>query len=416
MQNKNFWTKQNSMAYMPYPVAPVSSESKGALSGLTFTVKDMFDVAGYPTSAGNPTMLALSGIKTQSAEAVEKLLEAGAIFDGKVVTDELAFSVIGSNAHFGTPINGAAPDRFAGGSSSGSASSVSCGLCDFSLATDSGGSVRGPASQSGLYGIRPSFGRISLKGCLGLCPPFDTAGILARTYDVFEASCKILLGEDNQKFAESVKLMVPKDILEIFGEEVSQIFKPYLVRLEEKLGRSEKIKAYPRDPRAVLRAYQRLQAKAIWTHYGKFIEDYHPCLGPGVKERFAFAKSMADESLKEESAIQNEVRAHISRLLGDHGVLVLPTLPSESPKRDATEDELEAFRSKMSVSFCLGGLAGLPWITLPLMKMNGCPLGLSIVGPFGSDVWLLSLASQIVRHFQLNNSPYEGSLRENSVN
>lgn len=162
------WTRENSMAFMPYPYVELPHATEGVLSGLTFSVKDMFDVAGYPTGAGSPTMLALSGVKTRTARAVEQLLDAGARFVGKAVTDELAFSVIGENAHFGAPVNGAAPDRYAGGSSSGSASSVSCGLCDFSLGTDSGGSVRGPASQCGLFGIRPSFGRISLEGCWGL--------------------------------------------------------------------------------------------------------------------------------------------------------------------------------------------------------------------------------------------------------
>lgn len=116
---------------MPYPDCDVAHTEDGPLAGLTFSVKDMFDVAGFPTSAGSPTMLAVSGIKTTTARAVQQLLDAGARFIGKAVTDEFAFSVIGNNAHFGVPVNGAAPDRYAGGSSSGSASSVSCGLCDF---------------------------------------------------------------------------------------------------------------------------------------------------------------------------------------------------------------------------------------------------------------------------------------------
>lgn len=124
---------------MPYPDCDVPHAESGSLAGLTFSVKDMFDVAGFPTSAGSPAMLAASGIKTKTARAVQQLLDAGARFIGKAVTDELAFSVIGNNAHFGIPVNGAAPERYAGGSSSGSASSVSCGLCDFSLGTDSGG-------------------------------------------------------------------------------------------------------------------------------------------------------------------------------------------------------------------------------------------------------------------------------------
>lgn len=87
------WTKEKSGAYLPYPDVPLERTASGPLSGMCFTVKDMFDVAGYPTSAGSPTMLALSGIKTKSAAAVNMLLEAGARFDGKTVTDELAFFV-----------------------------------------------------------------------------------------------------------------------------------------------------------------------------------------------------------------------------------------------------------------------------------------------------------------------------------
>ena len=108
-------------AFMPYPESPVPNASTGPLSGLTFAVKDLFDVAGYPTSGGQPFVLAMSGIKTASAATVQTLLNAGARFAGKTVTDELAFSLNGQNAHFGSPINGAAPDRITGGSSSGSA-------------------------------------------------------------------------------------------------------------------------------------------------------------------------------------------------------------------------------------------------------------------------------------------------------
>lgn len=134
---------------MPYPDCDDPHAESGPLAGLTFSVKDMFDVAGFPTSAGSPAMLAASGIKTKTARAVQQLPDAGARFIGKAVTDELAFSVIGNNAHFRIPVNGAAPERYAGGSSFGSASSVSCGLCDFSLGTDSGGSVRAPLVNAG---------------------------------------------------------------------------------------------------------------------------------------------------------------------------------------------------------------------------------------------------------------------------
>ena len=98
--------------------------STGPLAGVPYLAKDLFDVAGYPTSGGQPLLLALSGIQTRTAPTVQKLLDAGARFAGKTITDELAFSMNGQNAHFGSPINGAAPDRIAGGSSCGSAAAV----------------------------------------------------------------------------------------------------------------------------------------------------------------------------------------------------------------------------------------------------------------------------------------------------
>src|SRR3712207_6573184 len=112
-------------AFMPYPAVSVAHAEKGPLLGLTFAAKDLFDVAGYPTGCGSPHMLALSGLKTRTAPTVQRLLDAGARLVGKTITDELAFSMSGKNAHFGTPVNGGAPDRIPGGSSSGSAAAVS---------------------------------------------------------------------------------------------------------------------------------------------------------------------------------------------------------------------------------------------------------------------------------------------------
>ena len=152
-------------AFMPYPPHPVAHALSGPLSGLTFAVKDLFDVAGYPTGGGNPHLLALSGVKTRTAPVVQKLLDNGARFIGKTHTSELAYSMSGHNVHYGTPRNGAAPNHIPGGSSSGSASAVSNEACDFALGSDTGGSVRTPASYCGLFGLRPTHGRLSLDGC-----------------------------------------------------------------------------------------------------------------------------------------------------------------------------------------------------------------------------------------------------------
>jgi amidase len=180
--------------FVPYPKVLVSHQGTGPLAGLTFAAKDLFDVVGYPTGGGQPLVLARSGIKQRHAVTVQKLLDAGARFIGKTVTDELAFSMNGQNAHFGSPINGAAPDRITGGSSSGSASAVSNGVCDFALGTDTGGSVRAPANHCGLYGLRPSHGRVSLEGSLDLAPSFDTCGWFTRDAATYARVADVLLG------------------------------------------------------------------------------------------------------------------------------------------------------------------------------------------------------------------------------
>src|SRR5215210_6276021 len=198
-------------AFMPYPAVEVANAPSGPLAGLTLGVKDLYDVAGYPTSGGSPHVLALSGVKTRSAAVVERLVGAGARFVGKTITDELAFSMSGKNAHFGTPVNGGAPERIPGGSSSGSAAAVSNGLCDFALGTDTGGSVRAPANHCGLFGIRPTHGRVSLELCHDLAPSFDTCGYFTRDGATFLRVAEVLLGEDPQPLPERPRLLLAAD-------------------------------------------------------------------------------------------------------------------------------------------------------------------------------------------------------------
>ena len=122
----------------------------GSLDGLCFAVKDVIDVAGCKTGCGNPTWRDSHPPAVAYGVCVEQLLRAGALCVGKTICDELAFSLLGENHFYGTPLNPQAPDRVPGGSSSGSACAVACGLVDFALGADTGGSVRVPASNCGI--------------------------------------------------------------------------------------------------------------------------------------------------------------------------------------------------------------------------------------------------------------------------
>src|SRR5206468_3710073 len=173
--------------------APIGGASEGPLAGLTAVVKDMYDIAGYRTGGGSPEWHAAHPSATTTAPAVRSILDAGASVIGKTVCDEFFFSVSGVNAHYGTPINPRAPDRLPGGSSSGSASATAAGACDFALGSDTGGSVRVPAAFCGLYGIRPTHGRVALSGAMPMAPTFDVAGWFASGPGVFRRVGGVLL-------------------------------------------------------------------------------------------------------------------------------------------------------------------------------------------------------------------------------
>src|SRR5688572_14231618 len=187
-------------AFLRYEAVEVPSAATGPLKGLTFAVKDLYDVAGYPTGCGSPIKATESPIHTESASIVNAMLKAGARFVGKTQTDELAFSMNGQNKHFPEPINVRAEGRITGGSSSGSAAAVAAGLADFAIGSDTGGSVRAPASYCGLWGIRPTHGRVSLDRVMPLAASFDTAGYFADEPEVFGKFAPVFLAEDSKRF------------------------------------------------------------------------------------------------------------------------------------------------------------------------------------------------------------------------
>lgn len=382
-------------AFMPYPAVPVPHVEKGPLSGLTFAAKDLFDVTGYPTSAGSPHMLALSGIKTRTAPTVQKLLDSGARLVGKTITDELAFSMSGKNAHFGTPVNGGAPDRIPGGSSSGSAAAVSNGLCDFALGTDTGGSVRAPANHCGLFGIRPTHGRVSLEGCHDLAPSFDTCGYFTRDGATFVRVGEVLLGEDSDPLPQSPRVLLARDAFALLHKDVREALTPALRQVEAVLGQTEEVEAATEGFTALYWAMRYIQSREAWTVDGPMIERYHPPLGLGVADRFEFSKAVTDTQVAEAQVIRAAFRKRFSALLGNDAVLILPTMPDIAPLLSESDEALNDYRNNALNLLCLSVLSGLPQVSIPLASRSGAPLGLSVMGPAGSDRSLVTLAHRI---------------------
>lgn len=382
-------------AFVPYPDVPVPHASTGPLSGLYFGVKDLFDVAGYPTGGGNPLVLALSGTKTHTAPTVQRLLDAGAAFAGKTVTDELAFSMNGNNAHFGAPLNGAAPERITGGSSSGSASAVSSRLCDFALGTDTGGSVRAPASHCGLYGIRPTHGRVSLQSTLALCHSYDTCGWFARDATNFARVGDVLLGADPAPLPARPRLLAPTDVWGLIAADVRPAWDGARAQVQAVYGEAAPTSVALDSFEAMYWSFRYLQGREAWMTDGAFIERYAPVLGPGVKERFAWSRDVTDAQVEQAQAFRTRFTAHLRQLLGHDGVLVMPSMPDIAPLRSTDEATLEDYRNQAVQMLCIAGLSGFPQISLPLAGRQGAPLGLSLLGPAGSDRSLIAMAQQL---------------------
>ena len=403
-------------AFMPYPTARVPHATSGPLHGLTFAVKDLFDVAGYPTSAGQPHWLAMSGIKSQTAPIVQRLLDAGAAFVGKTVTDEFAFSLNGQNAHFGSPINGADAKRICGGSSSGSASAVAGHLCDFALGTDTGGSIRAPASHNGLYGLRPTHGRIDMTGSHALAPSFDVLGWFARDADVYARVAEVLLAEPIPPFTmakpPSCRLVLAQEFWQLLAPEVHASLQPAVQRMTDVLRQSFQnisvehadVLNAPFDDLTL--AFRQAQGWEAWQVNGDFIRQHQPVLGPGVAQRFEWASTVTAEQYAHAQSVRANLKRHVEQGLSSNTFWLLPTMPDCAPLIAQTEAELETYRAASLKMLCVSGLTGLPQISLPLGQHGGVPLGLSLLGPANSDALLVALAQQVAKVADVSATPH----------
>jgi len=382
-------------AFLAYEGAAVPSATTGPLKGLTFAVKDIFDVAGYPTGGGSPVKHAESPIHTETAPIVASMLAAGARFVGKTQTDELTFSMNGQNKHFPEPINVRAEGRITGGSSSGSAAAVAAGLVDFAIGSDTGGSVRAPASYCGLWGIRPTHGRVPLKRAMPLAPSFDTPGYFADKASVFGKVAPAFLCEDARP-VELVRLLRADDAFaQLVSDREAEALAPVEARVGAILGRAEPVTVAPEGLDQWYWAFRRLQAVEAWKAHGAWIEDRDPDMTPGIRERFEFGQSVTPEERETAEANRKAHRARMEEILGVDGVLMLPTVPAIAPKRDLAGDALQSYRERALSILCVAGLSGLPQVSMPLATLDGAPLGMSLIGPRGTDRALTALALSI---------------------
>ncbi|MBI4205038.1 MAG: amidase [Betaproteobacteria bacterium] len=380
-------------AFCRHTHVAVKGAGAGPLAGLTVGVKDIFDIADHRTGFGSPEWFATHPAAVRTAPTVQRLLAAGADMIGKTQTDELTFSLNGENAHYGTPVNVNAPGRIPGGSSSGSAAAVAAGLCDFALGSDTGGSVRAPASYCGVYGIRPTHGRVSLEGACPLAPSFDTAGWFARDAALLERVGGVLLGQE--RAGTPGRVLVAQDAFELAGQAVTRALQPALDRLGALLGQPQSVMVAAEGLPQWFQVFRVLQGAEVWAQHGTWVSRVKPELGPGVKERIAWTSTISARDVGPAKARREEIARRVNELLAGNAVLALPTVPGIAPLRNTPAAELDDFRGRAMSLLCIAGLARLPQISLPLARLDGCPLGLSLIAARGGDMMLLALAKAL---------------------
>ncbi len=378
-------------AFVPEVTVRIEGRAGGPLAGLSFAAKDLFDVAGYPTGGGTPDWARHHPIPTKHAWAVQTLLDAGATLIGKTITDEVSLGILGENPHYGTPLNTRAPDRVPGGSSSGSAAAVAAGLCDTALGTDTGGSVRVPASFCGLYGIRPTHGRLPLDGMLPQAPSSDTTGWFARDAATFARVSSAMFGEAIAP-ARPSRVIVAVDAFGFADPKTAAALEPMVERLS-RLARDvrEDILAPP-GLSVWGRAQRTLQPWEAWLTFREWVDRANPRLAYSVA-RALISASMIPESERGWAALmRREARARMAHLLSPGTILCLPTTPFPAPPRGHSLSALNLARDCILCLCAHGGLTGVPQVSMPGATVDSLPIGLSIVGAPGTDAHLVGVA------------------------
>ena len=378
-------------AFVPGPRIRIDGQPGGPLSGQTFAAKDLFDVAGVPTGGGNHDWGRTNPIPTRHAWAVQTLLDAGASLIGKTITDEVSLGILGENPFDGTPYNSAAPDRVPGGSSSGSAAAVAAGLCDTALGTDTGGSVRVPSSFCGLYGIRPTHGRLDVAGMLPQAPSSDTTGWFARDAATFARVSAVLLGEAPAGVLPKT-LLIAVDAFGFADPETTAALRPIVARLAKLVGTVREEIMAPQGLSVWARAQRTLQPAEAWQTFRPWIERDNPRLAFSVAAGLVSGSQISASDQSWAALMRQEARGRMAYLLPPGTILCLPTTPFPAPKKGLSLPVLGPLRDRITCLCAHGGLTGVPQVNLPGALRDGTPIGLSIVGGRGTDAMLVAVA------------------------
>lgn len=395
----------------------VASTHAGDLDGLEFTVKDNIDIAGSKTSFGNPSWRTQHPPAVHNALCVDQLLAAGSSCVGKVVADEFTYSLEGENFFYGTPRNAKAPDRLPGGSSSGSASSVACGLADFSVGTDSGGSLRVPASFCGIWGMRPSLHRISEAGVVPFMPSVSTVGVVAADPSVLRRAMRVLLRSPSAQTVRPQRLVAIDDAFELADNALREAAETALLQLSKRIGipveRSRFSTVVGEDMPLTacnLLALRDLQTLEFQNTVGDWIETHSPQLGQTFAMAYRNVRNFDRTTAVRSLDLCELLFQRLRQFLTAGTIACFPTTPTIAPLKGALNhlDAIGDFYDRTMAVTSFAGVGRLPEISAPLLTVEGCPAGLSLVAAHYEDEFLLDFVSRYFADKEMSLPRYAG--------
>jgi len=385
IKDRQFYCEQGPDSILP--------KNNGPLSGYRFVFKDLFDVAGYQTGAGNPKWLTSHEHAQETSPLIIEFLKQGAECVGRVQTDELAYSLNGQNIHYGTPVNPAAPDCIPGGSSSGSAVAVAHGDADFSIGTDTGGSVRVPASYCGLYGLRPTLGKLDLSHCFELAGSFDTAGIFSRDLDLLKTVYSTLITEP-ETVNQPQSFYLDNYFLSSFSPARLLRLESWCRNANIQLLHGDFLTEGKWDNSGLSALFRKIQGFEIIQKHGAWLDEFGESLDPSILMRVKWSKTIIEKdyqaALRLKAEFTEQLSAHFHKT---NALWVMPTTPSGPPKLSLTGNELAEYRSNLMGLTSIAGLSGFPQLHLPMRGLIEGPCGISLIGLPDQELQLLAAGS-----------------------
>jgi amidase len=378
---------------MPHsPINPIIESYNGRLKNLKFVLKDMCDIKNIKTSCGNPDFYKACEPAKKHAEFLSNILSEGAILEGITICDEFFYSVIGENSHYGTPKNLNAPNCVPGGSSSGSAAALTTDLFDFSIGSDTGGSVRVPASFCGLLGIRPTHGRINANGVYPMAPSFDTIGWFSNNIKTFQKIGEVLLDKNENENITFNQFVIAEDLLELVDTDIKNQFNSYYKELHPNI---KHIRLSKFSKSEIADNFRILQAGEIKEHVIPWIEKNKPKISLEINSRIEMASEILPLEIDAAKTFRQEIISEINNSLPEGDIAIFPTTPFSAPKCGQSDQDLGSDRKKIMEMTSIAGMTSRPQISIPKFKGKTGPVGISILGWQNSDEILLNKLSEI---------------------